>query len=196
MGAAERNETKRRIWHRIVRSIDPHRLVFVDESGANITLARRYGRAPTHQRCHGTAPRNYGENLTLFASLSRDGIGAAMLLDGAADRPSFRVYVERILVPTLRPGQLVILDNLSVHKDASIRRTIEAAGARVLFLPSYSPDMNPIELAFSKIKAHLRRVGARTKEALETALAEAIDLITADDAAAYFRHRGYTGLAQ
>lgn len=196
MGAVERNEAKRRMWYRIVRNIDIRRLVFVDESGANITLARRYGRAPTDQRCHGTAPRNYGENLTLIASLSLEGIDAAMLLDGAADRPSFQVYIERILVPTLRPGQLVILDNLSVHKQAALRAAIQAVGCRVLFLPSYSPDMNPIELAFSKIKAYLRRVGARTKESLEVAISQAIDLVSSDDATGFFHHCGYTELAQ
>ncbi len=196
MGATERNDTKRRMWYRIVRNIDIHRLVFVDESGANITLARRYGRAPTDQRCHGTAPRNYRENLTLIASLSLTGIDAAMLLDGAADGVSFQIYIERILVPTLRPRQLVILDNLSVHRQPPIRAAIEAAGCRVLFLPSYSPDFNPIEMAFSKVKAYLRRVGTRTKETLEAAIADAIDLITTEDATGYFRHCGYTETAQ
>jgi transposase len=194
LGAAERNEAKRRIWHRIVRHIDARRLVFVDESGANITLVPRYGRAPRGQRAIGSVPRNYGENTTLFASLTLDGLSSAMLLDGAADTPSFRVYVDHILVPTLHRGQLVILDNLSVHKQTPIRRAIEAAGCRVLFLPSYSPDLTPIEQAFSKIKAYLRRVAARTREALQVALAQAIDLVTATDATGFFRHCGYLPL--
>ena len=196
MGATERDEARRRSWIRIVRHLDARRLVFIDESGANITLARRYGRAPRDHRCHGSAPRNYDENLTLFASLSLEGMQAAMLLDGAADTASFQVYVEHILVPTLRPRQLVILDNLSVHKQAPIRAAIEAAGCRVLFLPAYSPDFNPIEQAFSKIKAYLRRVGARTKESLEAAIGEAINLVSTSDATGYFHHCGYTELAQ
>jgi transposase len=174
-----------------VRNIAARRLRFVDESGANVTLARRYGWAPRNERCHGAVPRNYGHNLTLIASLSLDGIEAPMLLDGAVDSLAFERYVEQVLVPTLRAGELVILDNLSVHKRPAIRAMIEAAGCRVLFLPSYSPDFNPIELALSKIKAYLRRVGERTQEALEAAIAIAIDRITATDAQGYFRHSGY-----
>jgi transposase len=196
MGARERNERRRRIWHRIVSHLDARRLVFVDESGANITLARRYGRAPQGERSHGTAPRNYGQNLTLVAALSLEGLDAPMLLDGAMDSRAFERYVEGILVPTLHPGQLVILDNLSVHKGVSIRRAIAAAGCRVLFLPSYSPDYNPIEQVFSTVKAHLRRVGARTQEALEAAIAQAIELVTPAHAHSYFRHCGYVNPVQ
>jgi transposase len=174
-----------------VRNIAARRFRFVDESGANITLARRYGWAPRTERCHGAVPRNYGRNLTLIASLSLWGIEAPMLLEGAVDGIAFERYLAEVLVPTLRPGELVILDNLSVHRQSPIRALIQAAGCRVLFLPSYSPDFNPIESAFSKIKAYLRRVGARTQERLQTAIAEAIDLITASDAAGYFRHCGY-----
>jgi transposase len=163
----------------------------VDESGANVTLARRYGWAPINQRCHGSVPRNYDQNLTLIASLTLEGIEAPLLLEGAVDGLIFERYVGEILVPTLRPGELVLLDNLAVHKRASIRALIEAAGCRLLYLPSYSPDFSPIEQAFSKIKAYLRRVGARTQEALEAAIAEAVDLITAADASSYFRHCGY-----
>ena len=175
---------------------DARRLRFVDESGANVTLARRYGRAPTNERVSGSVPRNYDTNTTLVASLSLDGIEAPMLLDGAMDSLAFEQYVEHFLVPTLREDELVILDNLSVHKRARIRAAIRAAGCRVLFLPSYSPDYNPIEQAFSKIKAYLRRVGARTQEALEAAIAQAIELVTATDAAGFFHHCGYAELAQ
>jgi transposase len=163
----------------------------VDESGANITLARRYGWAPRNERCRGAVPRNYGHNLTLIASLSLDGIEAPMLLEGAVDGLAFDRYVAEVLCPTLRPGELVIMDNLSVHKQPPVRAMIEAAGCRLLYLPSYSPDFNPIELAFSKIKAYLRRVGARTQDVLEAAIANAIDLITGPDANGYFRHCGY-----
>jgi transposase len=191
MGASERNEDRRRIWHRIVTKFDAGRLVFVDESGANITLARRYGRAPKGERSPGHAPRNYGENLTLVAALSLDGVDAPMLLDGAMDAGAFDRYVECVLVPTLSPGQVVVLDNLAVHKRRRIRALIRAAGCRVLFLPSYSPDFNPIEQVFSKIKAYIRRVGARTRDALETAIAEALDLVTASHARNYFQYCGY-----
>jgi transposase len=174
-----------------VRNLAARRLRFVDESGANITLHRRYGWAPRTERCYGAVPRNYGNNLTLVASLSLDGIEAPMLLDGALDGIAFERYVAEVLCPTLRPGELVILDNLAVHKHHAARAMIEAAGCRLLFLPSYSPDFNPIELAFSKIKAYLRRAGARTQEALEAGIAAAIDLITPADATGYFHHRGY-----
>lgn len=191
LGAAERNETKRRVWHQVVRNIDPGRLVFIDESGANITLVPRYGRAPKGERCHGSQPRGTYRHLTLFASLSLTGIEAPMVMEGAADREAFRTYVERVLVPTLHPGQLVILDNLSVHKQAPMRRAIEAAGCRVLFLPTYSPDFNPIEQAFAKIKQHLRCVQAKTTASLVDAIAAAVDLVTATDAAGFFRGCGY-----
>jgi transposase len=174
-----------------VRNIDPKRLVFIDESGANITLVPRYGRAPKGHRCYGSQPRGHYRHLTLFASLSLTGMEAPMILEGAADREAFRTYVERVLVPTLRPGQLVILDNLSVHKQAPLRRAIEAIGCHVLFLPTYSPDFNPIEHAFATIKQVLRRAQARTTEALMEAIAHAIDAITLDDAAGFFRGCGY-----
>jgi transposase len=196
MGASERVDAARRLWHHVVCAIDARRLVFIDESGANITLARRYGRAPKGERCYGRAPRNYGRNLTLIAALTLSGLDAPMLLDGAVDAVAFDRYVEHVLVPSLRPGQLVILDNLAVHKRRAVRRAIAAARCSVLFLPSYSPDFNPIEQAFSKIKAYLRRVGARTQEALERAIATAIDLITPADARAYFLDAGYAESVQ
>ncbi|GAC1530030.1 MAG: hypothetical protein NVS2B16_37120 [Chloroflexota bacterium] len=196
MGATERNEPKRRLWHRIVTHLPADRFVFLDESGANLTLARRYGRAPHNERCPGTAPRNYPTNLTLIAACTVDGIGPSIVLDGAVNGAIFRAYIERVLVPALRPGQIVIMDNLNVHKHESVRAAIRQAGCRLVYLPSYSPDFNPIELAFSKIKAHLRRVGVRTQEALEAAIGEAIDLVTPSDAMGYFRHCGFTPSGQ
>lgn len=177
-------------------NLDARRLVFLDESGANITLARRYGRAPKGERVHGAAPRNYGQNLTLTGALTLAGLQAPMLLDGAMDRRAFERYVETFLVPSLQPGQLVVLDNLSVHKTVRIRQLIATAGCRVLYLPSYSPDFNPIELAFAEIKAYLRRIGARARDALEDAIGAAVDLITPQHARNYFRHCGYRELAQ
>jgi transposase len=196
LGAAERNQEHRAIWHRIVTKLDARRYVFIDESGANITLHPRYGRAPKGERCPGSVPRNYKENLTLFASLSTDGLTSAMVLDGAADGVSFELYVEHVLLPTLHPDQVVVLDNLAVHKRAAIRRLIRAVGCHLLFLPSYSPDFNPIEMAFSQIKAYLRRMAARTREALEAEIGHAIDLITPAQAQGYFRHCGYESRAQ
>ena len=138
------------------------------------------------------SPRNYGKNLSVCAALSLNGITAAMTIDGAIDGLAFEQYVQRILVPTLQPRQLVILDNLAVHKQAAVRQAIEAAGARVLFLPSYSPDFNPIELTISAIKQRLRGAAATTREGLEAALPAALDAVTADHAYHCFQHCGYS----
>jgi transposase len=192
LGAAERDERYRLMWHRIIRNLDARRLVFVDEFGVNIRLARLFGWAPRGMRSRGSVPRNYGKNLSVCAALSLDGITAAMTIDGAIDGPAFDQYVERILVPTLKPRQIVILDNLAVHHQAHVRQAIEAAGARVLFLPSYSPDFNPIEMVISKVKNSLRRVGATTRENLEAALPTALDTVTPDQALNCFRHCGYS----
>jgi transposase len=130
--------------------------------------------------------------MTLMASLSLQGMGEALILDGAADASAFELYIEHILAPSLRPGQIVILDNLSIHQGARVRQAIEARGCRLLFLPAYSPDFSPIEEAFSKLKTFLRRVGARTREALQEAIAQALTLITAQDARGWFTHCGYS----
>ncbi len=150
-----------------------------------------YAYAPHGQRAIGTVPRNYGASMTLIASLSLSGMGEALMLDGAADGAAFDLYIEQILAPSLRPGQIVILDNLSIHLGARVKQAIEARGCRLLFLPAYSPDLSPIEEAFSKLKTVLRRAGARTHEALQEAIATALDLITATDAHGWFSHCGY-----
>jgi transposase len=168
----------------------------VDESGTHTSLTRLYARAPRHQRAVGQVPRNHGKNTTLVAALSWDGLRAPWTIEGAIDTPAFERYVEEVLGPTLRPGQLVILDNLSVHKAEVIRQAIVACGCAVLFLPAYSPDLTPIEQAFSKIKATLRGLGARTRDALLEALARAVAAITAEDAHGWFTHAGYPLLAQ
>jgi transposase len=180
------------MWHRIIRNIDARRLVFVDEFGVNIRLARLFGWAPRGMRSRGSVPRNYGKNLSVCAALSAAGITAAMTIDGAVDGLAFEQYVVRILVPTLKPRQIVILDNLAVHKQAAVRQAIEAVGARVLFLPSYSPDFNPIEMMISMIKQALRRVQATTREGLEAALPMAIETVTQTKALHSFRHCGYS----
>jgi len=163
----------------------------VDESGTNLAMTPRYGRAPRGQRAVGAAPRNHGPNVTLLAAMSGAGITAAMTMTGTTDGAVFALFVDHVLVPTLRPGQVVIWDNLSVHKNHKLRRSIEAAGCQLRFLPPYSPDFSPIEHAFSKLKTALRRASARDRPALEHAITVGLATITADDAAAWFRHCGY-----
>jgi len=165
--------------------------VFVDESGTHTALTPLRARAPRGERAVGSAPRNHGANVTLLAALTPAGLGPAMVVPGAADRPAFETYVEHFLVPSLRPGQVVVLDNLSVHKGPRTQALIAAAGCRLLFLPAYSPDFNPIEEAFAKLKHALRQAGARTFEALMDALRDALNAVTAADAHGFFTHCGY-----
>ena len=171
-------------------------MVFVDESGTHTALTRLYGWAPHDQRATGTVPRNHGRNTTLVAALMPDGLYEPWLIEGAMNTETFEWYIREQLAPRLRPGQVVVLDNLSVHKAASIRQALAARGCELLFLPPYSPDCTPIEQAFSKIKAILRGLGARTHEALVEAMHAAVAAITPADAAAWFAHAGYTMPAQ
>lgn len=171
---------------------DPKRLVFIDESGFNLAMTPLYARAPKGQRAYGQIPKNRGENSSLIAALSLDeGVCAAMTLEGAVDGIAFKVYMQEVLVPMLRPGQVVVLDNLQVHKNQAVRETIEAQGCELLFLPSYSPDFNPIEQAFSKLKTFVRKHKARTKQALDDAIAAALKAITLKDVIGWFTHTGY-----
>jgi transposase len=175
-----------------VRALDPRRLVFVDECSTNIALTGLYARAPKGERAYGEAPRNWGKNVTLIASMSaEEGIGAAMSVEGATDGAAFAAYVEHFLVPTLREDQVVVMDNLQVHKMKRVEELIEGAGAEILFLPPYSPDFSPIEEAFSKVKGILRRLGARSREALLEATGQALEAVSRHDAAGWFRHCGY-----
>ena len=182
----------RAAWWDEIRAVDPAQLVFVDESGTNLAMTPRYGRAPRGQRVAGSAPRNHGANTTLLAALSSAGITAALTLEGAVDRNAFEVFVEHVLVPSLTPGQTVVWDNLSVHKSATAQQLLAAAGCQVIFLPPYSPDFAPIELAFSKLKQFLRRAEARTRAALDEAITAGLRTITTADARAWFAHCGYT----
>lgn len=182
----------RAAWRESLTGVDPTRLVFLDETGTNLSLTRRYGRAKRGQRVVGQVPRNHGPNVTLIAAMDRDGFCGEMTLTGALDGLAFEVFVTKILVPHLWPGDLVICDNLSVHKRRSARLWIEATGAQLLFLPPYSPDFNPIELAFSKLKTALRGASARTRADLEHAITAALGTITSQDATAWFRHCGFT----
>ncbi|SRR5579871_921890 len=189
--ASERNEGERAAWRKQAATLSSSDLVFVDETGSHIAMTPVYAYAPKGQRAIGSVPRNYGASMTLIASLSLSGMGEALMLDGAADGAAFEVYIEQLLAPSLRPGQIVILDNLSIHLGSRVKQAIEARGCRLLFLPAYSPDLSPIEEAFSKLKTMLRRAGARTREALQEAIATALDLITATDAHGWFTHSGY-----
>jgi transposase len=191
MGASERDEQARYAFGERLKLLDPKKLVFVDESGTNITLAPLYGWAPKGHRVYGKAPRNWEKNITLIASLSTEGIGAAMSVEGATDGAAFETYVKHFLVPTLKEGQIVVMDNLQVHKSLKARELIEGAGASVLFLPSYSPDFSPIEGAFSKVKNILRTAQARTHEALIEAIGIALDAVSRQDALGWFEHCGY-----
>jgi transposase len=197
VAASERNEEVRTAWREAIRQIDPAQFVFVDESGTHPSLTRLYGWAPHDQRATGSVPRNHGHNTTLVAALTPEGLREPwLLIEGAMTSETFEWYIREQLAPQLRPGQIVVLDNLSAHKAAGIRQAIEACGCSLLFLPPYSPDFTPIEQAFSKVKAILRGLGARTLETLEEAVRRAIAAITPADAVAWFTHAGYPLPAQ
>lgn len=174
-----------------IATLNPTQAVFIDESGTNVTATPRYGWAPKGMRAQGAAPRNYDQNTTLVAALTVRGIQGALSFPGALDGDAFDVFVEQVLVPHLEPGQTVILDNLSVHRRHSVRTRIEAAQCDLVYLPPYSPDFNPIELAFSKLKSYLRRVQARTQDALDAAISAGLARITPADAHGWIRHCGY-----
>lgn len=165
--------------------------MFLDETGANTKMARRHGRAPRGERLRCSVPHGHWKTTTFIGGLRLSGMTAPMVLDGPMTGAWFLAYVEQVLVPTLRPGDIVILDNLAAHRNAAARRAIEAAGARLLFLPPYSPDLNPIENAFSKLKALLRKAAARTVQQLWRAIALAIDAFTPNECANYFAAAGY-----
>jgi transposase len=168
------------------------RLKFLDEAGSNLAMTRLYGRAAPGERVVDNAPQNYGENITMLATLSLDGIAAPMTVAGAVDGIVFKTYVEKVLAPTLLKGDIVIMDNLGAHKVAGVGELIEARGARVIYLPPYSPDLNPIEKCWSKIKTYLRAAKARTREALEQALKEVLLTISEKDARGWFASCGYS----
>jgi transposase len=195
LSASERDEAARAAWRERVEGIDPARFVFVDETGSHLGLTRTHARSPRGERAHGSAPRNRGPNRTTLTSLTLDGIGPGLLLEGGVTTRAFEVYVEHVLAPTLQPGQIVALDNLSAHQSARTRRAIETRGAALWFLPSYSPDLTPIEAAFAKLKALLRQAAARTAEALAEAIWAALAAITPADARGYFTHCGYPAQA-
>jgi transposase len=189
--AQERDEGARGLWRWLVRRFDVRRLVFVDESGMHTLMDRLRSRALRGERAYGKVTRNRGKNTALIASMSLHGMGEAMCVEGTTAADTFEVYVEHFLAPTLKKGRVVVLDNLGAHRPQKIRELLEARGAELVFLPSYSADLNPIEEAFSKIKNILRKLGARTGEALIEAISEAVSAVTLGDAAGWFNHCGY-----
>ncbi|MCO5220023.1 MAG: IS630 family transposase [Thermomicrobiales bacterium] len=189
--ATERDPEQRAAWEADQASLPSDGVVFLDETSTQITMTRRHGRAPRGKRLVAAVPRNHGPNVTCLAALTATGVGPSLTFEGALNGVVFAQWVREQLVPTLRPGQVVILDNLSVHKTPAARKAIEAAGCHLRFLPAYSPDFNPIELIFSQLKAHLRSVAARTVDALMDAIGEGLNAVTAATARACFRHAGY-----
>jgi transposase len=189
--AQERSAAKRAAWREQTRGIDPARFVWIDETGSHLGMTRRHSRAPRGQRAYGTAPGSRGKNRTLITSLTLAGFGPGLLLDEAITYDSFDAYIIHRLAPTLKPDQIVVADNLTVHYSERARAAIEARGAQLWHLPPYSPDLTPIEEAFSKVKTFLRTAESRTLEAHSTAIWAALRTITPQDAAGWFAHAGY-----
>lgn len=181
----------REAWLEGQIELDPEKLVFLDETGATTKMARLYGRALRGERCRAAVPHGHWKTTTFTAGLRIGGLAAPMILDGPMDGSAFRAYVTQVLVPELAPGDTVIMDNLPAHKVRGVRDAIEAAGAKLIYLPPYSPDFNPIELAFAKLKALLRAAAARTIPDLWDALKNALDAFTPNECRNYFSAAGY-----
>ena len=190
--ASERDEEARGLWRWLASRFDARRLVFVDESGFHTSMTRLRARAPKGKRAYGKVPRNRGKNTTLIASITLEGgMGESMSIEGATDSEAFEAYVEHFLTPSLCEGQVVVLDRLGAHRTDRVKQLIEGRGADLVFLPSYSPEMNPIEEAFSKIKQLVRKAGARVREELVETIGRALAAVTIEDAAGWFAHAGY-----
>jgi transposase len=198
--AAERDRpdvaAQRQRWRDEQPALDPARLKFVDETWASTNMARRYGRAPRGERLAGAVPHGHWKTTTSVAALTVAGMTAPLVIDGAMTGDLFVAYVEQVLVPSLVAGDVVAMDNLSSHKRARVRELIEGAGCALRFLPPYSPDLTPIELAFAKLKALLRKAGRRTVEGLWGFLGEALDAFGPQECQNYLRHCGYAGTAR
>jgi transposase len=192
-GERERPDVARRRaqWTKYQRQIEPERLVFIDETWTKTNMAPLRGWGPRGSRLVAQVPHGHWETTTFLAALRHDRIEAPWLLDGPIDGESFAIYVERVLCPTLRPGDIVVMDNLGSHKGGRVRRLIRATGAKLFFLPKYSPDLNPIEQLFAKLKHFLRKAAARTREAVCSAIGEILGSFTAQECAAYFENSGY-----
>lgn len=182
---------RREAWFDLQPDLDPERLVFIDETGASTKMARLRGWSPRGERCRSPIPHGHWKTTTFVGALRVSGMTAPMTLDGAMNGPAFTAYVEQVLVPTLRSGDVVVMDNLPAHKPAAVQHAIERVGAELRFLPPYSPDFNPIEMAFSKIKALLKKTAARSVTDLWDAIRDAIDAISPEEARNYFTAAGY-----
>ena len=178
-------------WKADQASLDPRRLVFIDETGTNTKMVRTRGRCRRGRRLLGKQPWGHWKTTTFTAGLRCDGLTAPFVLDGPMDGLAFRVYVEKVLVPSLSPGDIVIMDNLPAHKNDKVCEIIEAANAQLVYLPPYSPDLNPIEMAFSKLKALLRKASERTRDNLWDRIGQVLDAFTPQECANYFQHAGY-----
>ncbi len=197
VGASERDEFLRAAWKTLVaEGIDASRFVFVDECGTNTSLRPLYAWSRRGERAPALVPRNWGKNVTLLSSMTLRGMGPSVAVEGSTTRVVFEAYLERALCPSLSPGQVVVMDNLSAHKGGRARDLIEGVGCELVYLPPYSPDLNPIEQAFSKLKGSLRRAESHTRNALIEAMGAALTAITARDASGFFRHCGYRAKAQ
>jgi transposase len=181
----------RETWFAEQPHLDPAKLVFIDETGCATNMARLRGRAPKGERVKARIPHGHWSVTTFTAGLRCNGLTAPMVLDGPMNADCFQAYVEQVLVPTLSPGDIVIMDNLSSHKGVEVRKAIEAAGAELRYLPPYSPDLNPIEQAFAKLKAHLRKHAERTMESLWLRIGALLNLFTGVECKNFFRHAGY-----
>jgi transposase len=192
--ATERDEVARAAFRTKMSELDPTKLVVLDESGTHISLTPLYGYAPRGQRLVGRVPRNRGKSLTLICALTLQGVKreAVLTFEGGTDKLAFETYIEQSLVPNLVKGQIVLLDNLGAHKTKRVRELIEGCGCQLLFLPPYSPDFSPIELMFNKLKGYLRQVSQRTKDALLQAIGDGLQLVTPQDARAWFTHCGFS----
>jgi len=182
---------QREVWRAAQPKFDLHRLVFIDETGASTKMTRLRGRSLRGSRCLAAIPHGHWKTTTFVGGLRLDGITAPMVLDGPMDGPAFLAWVEQMLAPTLKAGDIVVMDNLPAHKPDAVRAAIEAKGATLRYLPPYSPDLNPIEMAFSKFKALLKKAAARTIEDLWAAIAQALPMLTAQDCRNYFAAAGY-----
>jgi transposase len=192
VGALERDEFMRATWKVMVAErVEIEQLVFVDEMGTNTSLSPIYAWAPKGRRAHWSVPRNRGANTTVLSSMSVEGMGPSLSVEGSTTSVVFEAYVQQVLAPSLRRGQVVVMDNLSAHKGKRVKELIEERGCELIYLPSYSPDLNPIEEAFSKIKKLVRKAEARTKEALIEAIGSALSAVSSRDAHSFFEHCGY-----
>jgi transposase len=181
----------RAAWQETLKQIDPARLVFIDESGATCAMTRRYGRAEPGVRVEGAVPDAHWTVTTMIGAVRLEGVAALTSIEAATDGPTFLSFVREVLVDALRPDDVVVMDNLGSHKVAGVREAIEKAGANLLYLPPYSPDLNPIEPFWSKIKSRLRDAAARTTEALREAIAAAASAVTPQNLCGWFGHCGY-----